>query len=91
MRTKTLNAGLMLAAAMLAGCAAGAANMKPAAVVATANGSSCPHSTGTRIPLGESDCAGPGRSYSSDQLQRTGATDAASALALLDPSITVRH
>jgi hypothetical protein len=49
----------------------------------------CLQSTGTRIKLGERECsAATGRSYSKDDLDRTGAATTAEALRRLDPSIT---
>ena len=50
--------------------------------------------TASRIPPGPNECAtaaSPVRSYSSEEIDRTGATDAAHALQLLDPSVTVGH
>jgi hypothetical protein len=44
--------------------------------------------TGTRIALKDGECASvPGRSYSKDDLDRTGAITVDEALRLLDPSI----
>lgn len=67
---------------------------------ATTN-SLCLRDTGSHIPptaaqknaTRAADCArGPGRSYSKDELDRTGATDTADALRRIDPSLTVvRH
>jgi hypothetical protein len=43
--------------------------------------------TGTRIALKEGECANvAGRSFSQEDLQRTGAIDPAEALRMLDPS-----
>ena len=53
---------------------------------------SCIRNTATRIPLKEHECATtPGRIYSKDDIDRTGATTAGGALRLLDPAITVGH
>ena len=61
----------------------------------------CLRDTGSRIPPTEAEkkattaagCArGPGRSYSKQDLDRTGAIDTADALRQLDPSLTIhRH
>lgn len=48
---------------------------------------SCVSSTASRIP--SKDCAAPGRAYSGEDIQRTGAPTTADALRMLDPSITV--
>jgi hypothetical protein len=46
----------------------------------------------SRLPAKPYECsATPGRSYSQTDLQRTGQTNVADALPLLDPSITVHH
>jgi hypothetical protein len=50
----------------------------------------CLTDTGSRIAT-KSSCSGYGRSYSYDDLERTGKTQAADALVLLDPSITVHR
>ena len=55
---------------------------------AAAQDPACLTDTGSRI-AGNSKCRGFGRSYSSTDIDRTGQTSAADALALLDPSITV--
>jgi hypothetical protein len=82
-----------IASALIAGMTlCGCATTKPPASAATVNDSSCLKETGSRIPLGPGKCRGFGRSYSSQDIERTGVvTSAADALALLDPSITVRH
>lgn len=47
------------------------------------------NSTASRIP---NQCsASPVRTYSQEDVQRTGQTDVANALQMLDPSITVHH
>jgi hypothetical protein len=47
------------------------------------------NSTGSHIP---NHCsANPVRSYSEEDVQRTGQTDVANALQMLDPAITVHH
>jgi len=50
----------------------------------------CAPRTASRIERPDGDCAGaPGRSYSQDQLRRTGGRSTAEALELLDPSIRI--
>lgn len=51
---------------------------------------SCLTHTGSRIG-GKGKCRGTGRSYTGEDLKRTGATTVGDALPLLDPSITVHH
>ncbi len=45
----------------------------------------------SRIPATGTQCSAAGRSYSSDDIDRTGAPTAGRALQLLDPSITVHQ
>ena len=80
---------VIAAAAIMLGCATTADNAKSKpAVSAAAQDPACLTDTGSRI-AGTSKCRGTGRSYSSTDIDRTGKTSAADALALLDPSITV--
>jgi hypothetical protein len=45
--------------------------------------------TGTRIALKDGECANaPGRVYTQEEIQRTGAIDTARALRMLDPSFS---
>jgi len=78
--------GSIAAGLLLAGCTA--ATVKPQAAAAARDDRGCV--TGSRIPSSE-PCAAFGRVYSDKDIQTTGATDAAEALRLLDPSITVRR
>jgi hypothetical protein len=57
---------------------------------AAAENPSCLTHTGSRIG-GQGTCRGTGRSYTNDDLKRTGKTTVGGALRLLDPSITVHH
>jgi hypothetical protein len=57
---------------------------------AAAENPSCLTHTGSRIVV-KGKCRGTGRSYTSDDVKRTGATTAGGALTLLDPSITVHR
>ena len=53
----------------------------------------CLRETGTRIVHKDKNACvnAAGKSYSNDDIRRTGATDIGDALQLLDPSITVHH
>jgi hypothetical protein len=51
----------------------------------------CLQSTGSLIPAKPGECLPvAGRSYSQEDIRRTGAVNTADALRLLDPSVTVR-
>jgi hypothetical protein len=89
MRAYMRIAAVILAGASLFGCATTADTAKPKpAVSAATQDPSCLTDTGSRI-AGTSKCRGFGRSYSGTDIDRTGQTSAADALAQLDPSITV--
>lgn len=47
----------------------------------------CPDATASRIKRQRGSCSSPGRVYTRDDLDRTGATTAGEALSKLDPSI----
>jgi hypothetical protein len=80
------------AALVLAACAATAPNVKPSATsAAAAKNPACVTQTGSRIAGDRSDCTAFGRSYSGDDLDRTGRFNVGDALAVLDPSIKVHH
>jgi len=82
---------VIVAGAALFGCATTADNAKSKpAVSAAAQDPSCLTDTGSRV-AGTSKCRGTGRSYSGQNIDQTGKTDAASALAILDPAVTVHH
>ena len=51
----------------------------------------CVAGTGTALPTKSISCTGPGNTYSSDDLQRTGATTVSGALRRLDPDVTITH
>ena len=78
--------GAIAAGLLLVGCTA--ATVKPQPAAAARDDRACV--TGTRISNSE-PCASPGRVYTDKDIQSTGATTAAEALRLLDPSITVRR
>jgi hypothetical protein len=50
---------------------------------------SCVTQTASRIPRDPGTCDGFGRSYSRDDIDRTGSTTAGGALRLLDPGLTI--
>jgi hypothetical protein len=85
-------AGVIVSGLVLFGCAATSQNVspKPAATAAMKN-PNCLTETGSRISAGKQGCRGYGRSYSDEDIDRTGKTSAGDALALLDPSITVHR
>lgn len=84
-RRSTLCSAAAALALALCGCAAGSG-------VRTAADSAppCLKETGSRLPPSEASCT-PGRSYSRSDIDATGATTAAGALRLMDPSISVGH
>jgi len=58
----------------------------------TAAAASCPQNTASRIPMRPGDCSStPGRTYSNEEIERTGQTNVGEALQMLDPSISVHH
>jgi hypothetical protein len=92
MAIHTRIAGAIAAGLIFAGSAAVAddAKAKPERQTAAAQNPSCPTQTGSRIGV-EGRCRGTGRSYTNDDIRRTGATTVGGALPLLDPLITVHH
>ena len=87
---KELVTGACLVLALV-GCTTPSPTREPAktALVAPARTPGCVPDTATRIPLKEHDCAGFGRTYTREDIERTGATDAGQALRLLDPALQV--
>jgi len=78
---------LLCVTATLAACASTTPTTTPAARTAAVQ---CPQdSTASRIPNRCS--ASPVRTYSQEDVRRTGQPDLANALQMLDPSITVHH
>jgi hypothetical protein len=58
----------------------------------TAAAALCPQNTASRIPMRPGDCSStPGRTYSNEEIERTGQTNVGDALQMLDPSISVHH
>jgi hypothetical protein len=84
--------GAITAVLVLSACAGTVGNVKPDAAKAgaAAQNPACPTQTASRIAVNDKNCLA-GRTYSSDDISRTGATTAAEALQLLDPSITTNH
>ena len=82
---------VLVAGLIVAGCAATAQNVKPGAErsAAVAKDPTCLTDTGIRFR--DTQCSAIGRSYSSDDIRNTGATQVGDALQLLDPSITVHR
>jgi len=81
---------LICTAALLAACSttkpATTPDSRTAAVTCADSG------TGTHLPTQPGKCsASPIRSYSQDDVQRTGQTNVGDALRMLDPAITVHH
>jgi hypothetical protein len=89
MNTKTLSGIAAAAVLSLAGCAS-TSGTKPTAAVTEQN-PNCLTSTASRIPVSSPDCSAFGRSYSQEDIGRTGATTPGGALRLLDPSLTVHQ
>lgn len=75
-------------ALVLAACAANTAAVKPQALAANP---ACLTQTGNLVAGKAAGCSAFGRSYSNDDIRRTGSMTVGEALPLLDPSITVHH
>jgi len=85
----------LLCVVVLGGCAAACAHTPPA-TQAKANSPppGCVYpGTATRLPQSPSGCAAFGRSWTQDDLKRTGvgAFDVAQGLQMLDPAVTAHH
>jgi hypothetical protein len=89
MTTRMAGLGLIAAALALGACASTSGHT-PGKSAAAAPPPGCVSDTGSRIAA-PGDCAGFGRSYSQEDMQRTGRTTAGGALSLLDPAFTVVH
>ena len=85
--------GASVAIALVSGCATTGVSSKPSEARSAASSSDqhCVSETASRIPSNGSTCRDAGRSYSSEEIDRTGKTSAADALAVLDPSVSVRR
>jgi hypothetical protein len=87
-----LRAASALALLLCVACATTTADVKPkAAASALVQNPACPTQTGSRIAANNANCSAIGRSYSSDDIDRTGAATADEALRLMDPSILIHH
>lgn len=75
---------------ILSACAVNTAGVNPKAS-ALAKNPACLTRTGSRIGGNDANCSAFGRSYSSDDIHRTGATTVDEALRLMDPSITIHR
>jgi len=77
---------------VLAACAA-TTGVKPNAAVPgpVADNPACLNHTASRIPDSAGGCWAFGRSYSNEDIQRTGSPTADEALRLLDPTVTVHR
>jgi hypothetical protein len=86
-------AAIMVTGIALFGCVAtDGGKGKPPTSAGLSKDPSCLTDTGSRItPPPGSQCRGIGRSYSNEDIQRTGSTSAADALSLLDSSVTVHR
>jgi hypothetical protein len=92
--TAYLRAANTIAALLsLSACAARTADVSPSvgAPGSLAQNPACLHQTGSRIAAANANCSAWGRSYSSDDIERTGSVTAGEALRLMDPSITVHR
>jgi uncharacterized lipoprotein YajG len=89
LRTLTTIASLLV----LAACAANTAGVKPkaAAPEAVAQNPACQSETGSRISGTNANCSAIVRSYTHDDISRTGSTTVGEGLRLLDPSITIHQ
>jgi hypothetical protein len=78
---------------VLAACMATTAGVKPNAAVPgpVADNPACLNHTASRIPDSAGGCSAFGRSYSNEDIQRTGSVTADEALRLLDPTVTVHR
>jgi hypothetical protein len=78
---------------ILTACATTTADVKPKAGTSegVAQNPVCLTETGSRIAGNVANCSALSRSYSKDDIDRTGSTTADEALRRLDPSITVHH
>jgi hypothetical protein len=89
MNTKAFFGIAAAAVLALAGCAS-SSDTKPTAAV-TGPMPDCSSSTASLRAATTPNCAGVGRSYSSKELNRNGATSIGDAMRQLDPAITVHQ
>jgi hypothetical protein len=94
MNTVTLLSAMLLGSMLLnPGAARADPNQNNGAVAATVPSPppGCIQGTGSLIPQKTARCAAFGRSYSGEDLRKTGTTSLGDALRMLDPAITVRR
>ena len=85
--TAAIAAGLILTSFAVLG---DDAKPKTDTPTAAADNPSCLTQTGSLVSA-KGKCRGAGRSFTNDDIKRTGKTTVAGALPLLDPAITVHH
>jgi len=92
MITYLRTASAIAAVLVLTACAANTSvKPAPAATAALMQNPACSPQGSARVAANPANCPGIDRSYSSDDITRTGATTTGDALRLLDPAITVHH
>jgi hypothetical protein len=84
---------VVVAGLALCGCAATPQNVNSASPSSAvmAKDTYCLTATGSRVKVAQPNCEGYGRTYTGEDIQRTGSPLTGDALALMDPSITVHH
>jgi hypothetical protein len=81
---------LICTAAVLAACSTTQPSTAPDS--RTANVTCVDAASGSRLPSQHGKCGSSAvRSYSQDDVQRTGQTDVGDALRMLDPAVSVHH
>lgn len=90
MNTKAFFGVAAAAVLTLAGCAS-SSDTRPTAAVTGPPIPDCPTGTASLRAETSPNCAGIGRTYSSKDLNRNGATSVGDAMRQLDPSITVHQ
>ena len=83
--------GAIAAGFALCGCASTAGNVSKPAALSAQNNPNCVVDTGSRLPPEKRGCRGIGRTYTAEDISRTGRIDVGDALSQLDPSVTVHH
>jgi hypothetical protein len=74
--------------ALLTGCAT---QSQPQRTASAQGKAGCVSDTGSRLQHSPGSCIAAGRTYSGDDLQRTGEANVGEALQKLDPAVTVQH
>jgi hypothetical protein len=81
-----------VASASIMACTSTAQPRPDAKTAAAATNRACSQATASRIPVRPGECsATPGRTYSGEDVERTGQTNVGDALQMMDPSISVHH